>query len=180
MSLLKIPSASYRFTALKPSAPTYYRKTGACEASCDVSNTEVFKMVECCESITPTRQANTVLSPTYYTSNSQYLKARCRTYDQRSFHFENSSGTLLANCPQSCSTGCRTVAYKPNNAPFSTQGAVSSSNRIARLKYDAISGGASGNCPDCRIYHGDATLNTYVKDSYCKYVWKNGKKIACS
>jgi hypothetical protein len=182
MSLIKIPTPSYRFVPYRTGGPSYYRKEPICSDECDVPNTqEVFKSVECCETITPTRQANTVLSPTYYTSNAQYLKARCRTYDQRAFHFEQSGGTLLANCSQSCPSGCRTVSYKPNNAPFSTQGAVSSSNRIMRLKYDAITGGASGNCPDCRIYHGDATMNTYFKDTTCqvKYVWKNGKKIAC-
>lgn len=170
---------------LKATAPTYYRKEPICADECTVPNTqEVFKNVECCRT-TPTRMANTVLSPTYYTSNAQYLRARCRTFNQRSFHFNRSNdGTLVANCAQSCTDECREVSYKPNNAEYSTQGAVSSSNRIMRLKYDAITGNASGNCPDCNVYHGDTTLNTYFKDTTItcptKYVWKNGKKIACS
>lgn len=47
----------------------------------------------------------------YYTSNQEYIANRCKS---------------------------ATPVYKPNNTAFSTQGAVSSSSRLMRLKYNAI------------------------------------------
>ena len=84
------------------------------------------------------------LTKKYYTSNTEYMQARCMTYKQKQFNFvrNESESTLEANCCGNDAgyvTGnCKTVIYKPNNKPFSTQGAVSSSTRLLRLKYNAV------------------------------------------
>jgi hypothetical protein len=66
----------------------------------------------------------------YYTSNSQYLASRNRTYEQNQFQYSLTR-------PTNGATYCNPV-YKPNNSQFSQQGAVSSSTLIQRKDYDTI------------------------------------------
>lgn len=62
----------------------------------------------------------------YYQSNSSYLRAKYKTYDQNN---TNSNNGVNNKC-------CDHISYyKPNNKKFGVQGAVSSSLRIAQLKY---------------------------------------------
>jgi hypothetical protein len=93
---------------------------------------------------------------TYYTSTNQYLNSRNRTYSQNQYHnIRQGSGNAkpgssyttenkyASNTINHCSTtGSSTnyvpVYYKPNNSKFAEQGAVTSSNRLVRLKYDTI------------------------------------------
>ena len=88
--------------------------------------------------------ANTNMSPTYYTTHAQYMQARCRTYDQRSFQYLRGTkdpGYYVANC-QSCVSSsvqpCALVVYKPNNKQFAQQGAVSSSTRLLALQVQTL------------------------------------------
>ena len=93
--------------------------------------------------------------PKYYQSNASYMYARCRTYNQNNFQYGNndvskcdnlvSPTAFRPNC-QGC-TNCKNKKvsyYKPNNCKFAQQGGVSSSSRIARLKYDTITTFANG------------------------------------
>ena len=115
--------------------------------------------------------------PKYYQSNAEYMRARCRTYDQNSFQFggdkkvskcENlvQPGAFRPNC-QGCSCNnnknfCdRKVSYyKPNNCKFAVQGGVSSGLRVARLKYDTVNTFANGfvNNPN----FGPSVANAYA------------------
>lgn len=98
---------------------------------------------------------------TYYTSTNQYLNSRNRTHSQNQYHnIRQGSGTAkpgssyttenkyASNTASHCSTTVISatniptnyipVYYKPNNSKFAEQGAVTSSNRLVRLKYDTI------------------------------------------
>jgi hypothetical protein len=88
--------------------------------------------------------------PENYRSMDQYLKGRNRTFQQNQFNnlrIENPSNSsdnvYSSNTIQYCNNGGSAtnyvpVYYKPNNTKFATQGAVDSSSRLARLKYDTI------------------------------------------
>lgn len=88
---------------------------------------------------------------TYYTSNSQYLYNRNRTFQQNQFNFLKSGdpnstpGTLSATNNTYAAQGinhCKSsyvpTIYKPNNSEFAQQGGVSASTRLLRKKYDTI------------------------------------------
>jgi len=115
--------------------------------------------------------------PKYYQSNAEYMRARCRTYEQNSFQFggdkkvskcENlvQPGAFRPNC-QGCSN-CQDKGiceqkisyYKPNNCKFAVQGGVSSGLRVARLKYDTINTFANGFVNDPNF--GPAVANAYA------------------
>jgi hypothetical protein len=115
--------------------------------------------------------------PKYYQSNASYLKARCRTYDQNSFHYGDKKdiskcqnlvepGAFRPNC-QGCSNCVdkgiceqKISYYKPNNCKFAVQGGVSSSLRVARLKYDTVNTFANGFVSDPNF--GPAVANAYA------------------
>lgn len=104
-------------------------------------------------------------NPTYYTTASQRLYGRNKTYEQNQItlmrqgdattipgnpgSYENvyASGTAV-NCPgtnqneSSVTTSTYIpVYYKPSNGRFAHQGAVSANERSFRLKYDTVTGG---------------------------------------
>jgi hypothetical protein len=98
------------------------------------------------------RPGSTIINKKYYTTSSAYLKSRVKTYDQRltlsaisneesppTFNSVYCTDQSLANCTNNMVK----VIYKPNNSGFSTQGAVSNSNRLVKLKYDTIRGNKS-------------------------------------
>ena len=95
-----------------------------------------------------TRSASTKISPTYYTSTSGYLHSRGLTHQQKSKVTRENSDTSAKNSYNTgnynhlCSTDSKTI-YKPSNSGFSTQGAVSAGDRLARLKYNTITKNAS-------------------------------------
>ena len=68
----------------------------------------------------------------YYTSNQQYLHDRNETYTQNLFKYTVSDST---NCPK--------PTVNPNNKRFFTQGGVSSSDYISRVRYEQITNAAS-------------------------------------
>lgn len=75
----------------------------------------------------------------YYNDSRSYLKARCRTHAQNlSLGKQNDDDDTFTST--SCTdTECdKRVIYKPSNEKFHTQGAVSSSNRLLRLKVDSV------------------------------------------
>lgn len=102
---------------------------------------------------------DTRFSDTTFTNNKAYLQSRCVTYDQKlnleavpSNQYFSAEGIPLE--PSDSPTGsqvremvncfapqpiiCKTSIYKPNNSQFAQQGGVSSSSRLARLKYNTL------------------------------------------
>lgn len=128
----------------------------------------------------------------YSFSTKEYLKSKCRTYNQ------NKSGTLIPdveystltnnNCcavplpyndehqgPQTrsalnCPTGC-TIIVKPNNQQYFQQGAVDSSSRIARLKYNTVESNA--NSFTTAIGASAASAGRYRADGNAPYFIKS-------
>jgi len=120
---------------------------------------------------------------TYYTSSRQYLESRKRLFTQNQFNYIQSgnrnavpgtpdaiyniySPNGINHCQPDGNNPTKPsyvqLYYKPNNPQYAQQGAVSSSSRIARLRYNTITdnGGkfASG------IY-GTATANALAYSS---------------
>ena len=115
----------------------------------------------------------------YYTSNIEYMRARCRTYAQKQFNYVRDGGVTEANCCGNdagyVSGSCKSVTYKPNNKPFSVQGAVSSSARLLQLKYNTVTRPPSGT-----KYPPATVINhNRVKSSLCSAYHKKNNKNTC-
>jgi hypothetical protein len=85
------------------------------------TNNDIIKNVnnnEPCNSVKRVRGASTLITQNYYSSSKQYIQSRCKSFDK---HQRKSTNSV----------------YEPNNDKFSTQGAVSSSNYISNLAYNA-------------------------------------------
>lgn len=108
----------------------------------------------------------TTISNKYYQNYSKYLYSRGNTYQQKlsitkipNIQYFNNNQIVYPVIPQSSpsvdlplnssyyfetsnlpnvSETCNLVIYKPNNSQFATQGAVDSSTRLTRLKYNTI------------------------------------------
>ena len=101
------------------------------------------------------KSAVTLLNKNYYTDTKSYLQSRCQTYDQKlstnpipgnnytgpaSDSPTGSQVYYTDNCSKKCTNDNSrvTTIYKPNNQQYSQQGAVDSSSRLTRLKYNTI------------------------------------------
>ena len=118
--------------------------------------------VACNPETTIIKSAVTLLNKKYYSDTKGYLLSRCQTYDQKlstnpipgnSYINSTTKQPIPAsdsptgsqvyyteNCSKKCTTNNSrvTTIYKPNNQQYSQQGAVSSSSRLDRLKYNTI------------------------------------------
>lgn len=105
------------------------------------------------------KPSSTLLSKKYYPDRASYFKSRCKTYTQnlsgnqiKGNKYFNGTGTIPI-WPSDSTTGsqvfsttecCKvsgapsTLIYKPNNSQYGRQGAVDSSDRIARLKMNTL------------------------------------------
>lgn len=130
------------------------------------------KCINCSPENNIIKSANTLLSKAYYTTHAAYLKSRCNTYDQNismvpqnNITYLDNNGNLLwpNNSPngpqvytttdqynpkstQTCNGGKQikqNVIYKPNNRQYGTQGAVTSSTRLDKLKLDTVNKNAA-------------------------------------
>jgi hypothetical protein len=158
---------------------------------------------------------------TSFTNNEAYLQSRCATYEQKLSteqapdipYFSPTGEPLEPSDSQDMGTQlresmncfsdkvplkCNTTIYKPNNTPFAQQGGVSSSSRIARLKYNTLNnapvnnngyvyGGSVFNTAagaeglNSGRYHTEPTdYFTKYKPQPVTYPHKNGKKTYCS
>ena len=102
----------------------------------------------------------------YYSSTREYLHSRNRRHSQNDFYYHMNASTtnkneFRSNTRSHCDQGDYVpVHYKPNNAKFAVQGAVDSSSRLARLKYDTITNNASTYREAFDVYGvGNATAN---------------------
>ena len=107
--------------------------------------------------------------PDNYNSSAQYLQGRNKTFKQNQFNNlrienvgNNSENIYSSNTIQYCDKTSSTpdtqyvpVYYKPSNSKFAVQGAVDSSSRLVRLKYDTITDVGS----KMRKAYGEQTAN---------------------
>jgi len=146
-----------------------YRKTG--NKKCTIKMQEIYKdpySKSCGSTCYYDRRIRTinnkggVKSTTYNYDYKQYLRNRCKTFEQNNIRFLNSDGeTYRSNC-SNVDLSCNT--YKIKNKKFSTNSAVSSSSRINRLRYDTIVGAQGKNCKNGDEVCGIYTSNTRYKD----------------
>lgn len=126
--------------------------------------------------------ANKNNTKNYFSSSSQYLHGRNKTFKQNQFNSLRMEGNhteenvYASNTVQSCGTDASgntsyvPVYYKPNNSKFAQQGGVSSSNRLVRLKYDTITdvGGSMtkvyGNHTANALAYGVSSNGYTIKD----------------
>ena len=159
--------------------------------------------------------ANTNLSKTYYPDRKGYLQSRCLLYDQKLSgtarvpgvaYFINGivqtpNGTNKVeqrmtenclNCPNTTQSNSAITIYKPNNAQYATQGAVDSSSRITRLKYNTIAKGGyqavsaaygTNGAQANSTYNGSDNSPYFLKNKYnnapCTFTRVGSKTSAC-
>lgn len=114
----------------------------------------------------------------YSYTNSQYLRRKCRIYD-RNLPVSTSGGKVYGNCSEDTQICKGEITYKPNNAKFSTQGAVSGGERLLRLKYNTIAGDINDGATCCRRYTGETTQNIKItkKEQVCNRKIRNHQSI---
>lgn len=119
----------------------------------------------CCR---PTlKSGTTVVDKGYYPTQESYLYSRCTTYDQRATTLNINGSTAKSSCTNNCP-----IVYKRSNEKFAKQGAVSSSNRLFRLKYDTLAS---------RGKYRPGTINKSLKDGRqtCTYANTSQNKTIC-
>jgi len=110
----------------------------------------------------------------YYNDNKSYLKARCRTYAQNSTIGKENTDNTFKSVTCTNSECDKKVIYKPSNTGFGCQGAVSSSNRLLKLKVDTISRTEG-------VYNGNPNARYIINSgkNKCKRFRRNGSNLAC-
>lgn len=184
---------------------------------CDTNGSSIISTIEskknnCCDiSYNIIKPATTILSKKYYTDSRAYLRSRCKLYEQKlstrripgNIYFDQSGNELypnnndtgpqnflMRNCANTCEQNKQpTTIYKPNNRNFSTQGAVSSSARLVKLKYDTVNkngasfssayGQAAANAGKYSE-NGNAPYFIKSKISEPQIFYKKGTKVKCS
>jgi hypothetical protein len=140
-------SIGIRHTLDIPISNSVYEKSGCAtdEGGCFNIGSNALRRVRSAGMITKNKDI-------YYTSRTQYLVSRNKTFDQNQYNYlksgsstaePGSSGALDNVYASQGISHCGAdsyipVYYKPNNSQFATQGAVSSSSLTTRLKYDTI------------------------------------------
>ena len=79
----------------------------------------------------------------------------------------NNSAIYKTNCNSKYSKCCNKTIYKPSNSEFSTQGAVSNSARLARVKYNTITTGNKNISNEYNVnfvYNGSENNIYFVKN----------------
>ena len=158
----------------------------------------------------PINPINAQTEPTkkYSFTTNAYLKSKCMSYEQRLVGSQLSNidytaqynddtigpqtrGALMCQS-ESCNGTKINIIYKPNNRQYSTQGAVSSSSRIDRLKFNTIQkaakslenewGSAAANAS---TYTGSYTSPYFIKskNNICNpglYHRNGNKNLVCA
>lgn len=102
----------------------------------------------------------------------QYLRKKCKSFKQNSKVFVRQDGNgddfFASDCCATKNNGddvCNKISFKQKNKKFSSNSSVSSSSRLTRLKYDAIT---SSKCKDengqrvCQPYNSFNRYNENV------------------
>ncbi len=110
----------------------------------------------------------------YCSSYSEYLRRKCKTYKQNNNIYKNNDGTYRAS---SCPDGvCNVTYYEEKNPKYSKNSSVSSSTRLVRLKYDAISANCVTGDKDkkCGVY------NSFIRNNLNKDDCKKINSVGCA
>jgi hypothetical protein len=127
--------------ALENATNTQSLETDLCKSYNDIFYIDKCGDTDSKKCIEVTRSANTIINKNFCWNSKQYLQSRCKTYHQNQSLGIHVDGPVYfgASCKTDSSNNiCKPVIYKPNNSKFKQQGGVSSSSRIAKLKYDTI------------------------------------------
>lgn len=143
----------------------------------------------------------------YCHSSKQYLRQKCRTYDQRlsgapvagvdytKNYNDNKEGPQTqraTTCEDNrCNSGDILIIKKPSNRQYSVQGAVDSSSRIQRLKMNTINKAANGlrnewgsAAANAAKYTANGATPYFIKSKNNSFpkrtaIHKNGNKTIC-
>ena len=134
------------------------------------------------------KSARTLTTKNYCRDTKEYLRKKCLSYDQNLTGSKKDGIIYIDNgrhvWPSDSSTGSQirkpldcyeksscNVIYKPNNVNYSTQGAVSSSNRLLRLKVDTITNNGNSfrsawgeEAANAAKYHGTSEAPYFLKN----------------
>lgn len=156
----------------------YYRKQINCGNNCGTID-KIIKVVDC-NACKVKRSANTKLNRDYYTSSNGYLKARCKTYNQglTTTDYNPLDNSIRKNCCNDNNNNYNCGIYKRSNPSFNKQGAVSSSTRLLRVKYQSMVTSAKYN-DNIPLYHGDTTMNKPLLPQPLVCNIRNGTKNKC-
>lgn len=132
----------------------------------------------------------------YCYSSAQYLRQKCRTFDQRLSSGTSVSGSEIEyyanSCEQPCGIGSRAKFIRnPSNKQFGVQGAVDSGSRIQRLKLNTINKAANGlrkewgsGAANAAKYTANGATPYFIKskNNICtKSIYhRNGNKTICN
>ena len=119
----------------------------------------------------------------YYTSTSQMLQSKSKTFHQNLFHYRRDDGSLVAAPGSRCSN--RPTVYKPSNKVFAQDGGVDGSLLTYRRKMQTVYANSrnyehaarqlvSGTDSNCGHMDG----KTFPETQTC-FVNKNGKLKYC-
>lgn len=160
------------------------------------------------------RRSTTNLDKSYYTDSRAYLKSRCKTFQQNLSGNNNNNpnnfdsngqqlwpnndnngpqvrynGSICHKCDDTSNDyKCSKIIYKPNNRNYSTQGAVTSGERLLRLKLNTINkNGASfltaygEQGANAGKYHGTSEGPYFLKSKQnnCTNYHRKNHKTVC-
>ena len=191
--------------------------TSECTLTSTISTDNILRPVSCNASCNIIKPASTIISKKYYPDRKAYLQSRCLLFNQKLSgnkiqgitYWNTTTNTPILpsndlingtqnratknclNCPDTTISNTNTTIYKPNNYQYATQGAVDSSSRIARLKYNTITkngnsmktafGNAGANA--AALYNGSNVSPYLLKNKNnivnCADYHRNGKKTVC-
>ena len=110
-------------------------------------------------------QSNINVNPTkakYYQTSKSYLQSRCKTLAQNQGTGSKITGKENEYKSTSCfssDANCKKLIHKPSNNQYQTQGAVSASSRLTRLKLNTIQTAANNS----NVYNlGQAVSNAFA------------------
>jgi hypothetical protein len=142
---------------------SYYR-----EKPCDTPThtTETIGTQEICHM---NRSAKTNMDKSYSQSTGEYLRNKCKSFETNTTRViddvnHDSSRGLYGHNHINCTNCAKPLVHRPTNPAYDVRGAVSSSSRLDRLKYETITGVTKNGqtCGNCESYLGDATKNKSI------------------
>lgn len=81
-----------------------------------------------------------IVKPNYNYNTNQYLHRRKKTFEQNQYTYPSNTVCKTSTNETTYNKTLEPTYYKPSNSKFKTQGAVSSSDRLLRLKVDNVDG----------------------------------------